>query len=69
MVALQGFEDVGAGGDDDVGDQRAARNAAETVNDDGGAGEFEELFGSVGAHAGAEAGGGEDGGYPWHGIW
>src|SRR5262245_39697420 len=63
---FEALDFVGAGGQDDVRDEIAGGETAETVDEDGGSIKFEELLGCVPAHAGAHACGGEYGGDSAH---
>ena len=59
---------VGTCGDVDRGYQRARGDTPKRVQNDGNAVEVEKLLGRLGAHAGAEAGGGKDGGNAAHAL-
>src|SRR5262249_36073229 len=57
---------VGAGSQNDVGDEFAGCEAAKSVEEDGCASELKELLGGLSAHAGAHGWGGKDGGDSAH---
>ena len=57
---------IGARGDEKIGDGGAGGQPAQRENNQRHAVEFEELLRQIGAHAGAESGGGNDGGDSAH---
>jgi len=65
---LEPREIVGARGDNEFGDGGAGGEAAKSEDDEGHAVKLEKLLGLSGGHAGAEAGGGKDGGEARHGA-
>ena len=66
MRSSSDVDDVGAGGDDDVGDQRAGCDAPHAVNDERSAFQLEKLLRRLGTHASAETCGRKNGGNSAH---
>src|SRR5208282_3756808 len=61
-AGVEAFDLFRAGGDNNLGNQGASRDAPQTKDDDGHAVQFEELLGRLVAHARAESSSGKNGG-------
>jgi len=59
-AGIEFIDHFGAGGHDDVGDERARGDTTQGVDENGDAVEFEKLFGHLVAHARAETGSGQN---------